>query len=271
MAHITLQRFTEVLDHLVRLAPTPSNPAGRHAVRDYLIGWFIRLGFDITEHGDDPASRVVIASRAGQGLRLGLCGHYDVEEAGEGWPTPPFELTQHEGRLLGRGVADNLGPLVLRLLVLEALGRDTPTAPLLWVLQGEEETGSPVAHALYPALPWPQVDLWIEETGYFERDGSQRFLARDLDATGQCVVDVLAAVARQARRGFAIHSRYLNKAFGESRCPFLTHLVAGQPYIALGPNDPDSRIHRDGESLALDNVGFAMAQFQALLTHFPDT
>lgn len=261
-----MQRFTEVLGHLVRLAPTPSNPAGRQAVREHLIDWLIRLGFDITEHGNDPASRVVIAFRAGQGLSLGLCGHYDVEEAGEGWPTPPFELTLQGGRLLGRGVADNLGPLVLRLLVLEALGRDTPTAPLLWVLQGEEETGSPVAHALYPTLPWPQVDLWVEETGYFERDGAQRFLARDLDAAGQCVVDALEAVARQAGRGFAIHPRYLNKAFGESRCPFLTHLVRRRPYVALGPNDPDSRIHHIGESLAPGNVRFAMAQFEILLT-----
>ena len=261
-----MQRFTEVLGHLVALAPTPSNPTGRQAVREYLIDWLVRLGFDTTEHGDDPASRVVIASRAGQGLRLGLCGHYDVEEAGEGWPTPPFELTVHGGRLLGRGVADNLGPLVLRLLVLEALGKDTPSPPLLWVLQGEEETGSPVAHALYPSLPWPQVDLWIEETGYFERDGTQRLLARDLDAAGQRVVDALEAVAQQTGRGFAVHQRYLNKAFGESRCPFLTHLVAGRPYIAIGPNDPDSRIHHIGESLAPDNIPFAMAQFEILLT-----
>lgn len=261
-----MQRFTEVLGHLVTLAPTPFNPAGRQAVREYLIDWLISLGFDTAEHGDDPASRVVIASRPGQGLRLGLCGHYDVEEAGDGWPTPPFELTQHGGRLLGRGVADNLGPLVLRLVVLEALGRDMPTAPLLWVLQGEEETGSPVAHALYPVLPWPQIDLWIEETGYFERDGAQRFLARDLDTAGQRVVDTLEASARQAGRGFEVHPRYLNKAFGQSRCPFLTHLVRGRPYVALGPNDPDSRIHHIGESLAPDNIRFAMAQFETLLT-----
>jgi cysteinylglycine-S-conjugate dipeptidase len=261
-----MQRFTEMLAHLVGLAPTPSNPAGRQAVREYMIGWLIRLGFDITEHGDDPTSQVVIASRGGKGLRLGLCGHYDVEEAGDGWSTPPFELTLQGGRLLGRGVADNLGPLVLRLLVLETLGRDTPTAPLLWVLQGEEETGSPVAHALYPTLPWPQIDLWIEETGYFERDGAQRFLARDLDAAGQRVVDALEIVARQTGRGFTIHPRYLNKAFGESCCPFLTHLVRGRPYVALGPNDPDSRIHHIGESLAPDNIRFAMAQFEILLT-----
>lgn len=261
-----MQCFTMRLGALVALAPTPSNPAGRQAVRTTLVQWLVRLGFDITEHGDDPASRVVVATRAGRGLRLGLCGHYDVEEAGEGWTTPPFELTRRDGRLLGRGTADNLGPLVLRLLTLERLGMQVPTAPLLWVLQGEEETGSPMAHALYPTLPLPAVDLWVEETGYVERDGAQRFLARDLDVAGQTVVNTLEAVARQEGRGFTIHPRHLNKAFGASRCPFLTHLVRGRPYIALGPNDPDSRIHRAGESLAPDHIRFAMTQFEKLLT-----
>jgi acetylornithine deacetylase/succinyl-diaminopimelate desuccinylase-like protein len=259
-----IERFVATLGELVELAPVPSNQEGRGAVCDRIVRWMEALGFTVNEFGGDRGRNVVVATRPGRGMRLGLCGHYDVEEAGEGWTSPPFTLTRRSSRLHGRGVADNLGPLVLRLLSLERMS--APTASLTFVLQGEEEVGSPLAHAMFPRLELPDVDLWVEETGYFERDGSQRLLARNLDERSAKVVAAIEAYASEAGRGGLRHDRYLNKAFGEARCPFLTHLVNRGPYIAVGPNDPESRIHQPDESLSLDNLPLAMTQFEELVT-----
>lgn len=47
--------------------------------------------------------------------QLAMIGHTDVVPTGEGWATNPLEVTRREGYLLGRGVIDDKGPLVLSL------------------------------------------------------------------------------------------------------------------------------------------------------------
>jgi len=43
---------------------------------------------------------------------VGILAHLDVVPAGNGWIYPPFELTETENRLYGRGVTDDKGPLM---------------------------------------------------------------------------------------------------------------------------------------------------------------
>ena len=61
-------------------------------------------------------------------------------------------------------MADNIGPFIQRLLIIEHTPVDLG---LVFVVQGEEEIGSPFADIMYPMLELPEVALWIEETGYF--------------------------------------------------------------------------------------------------------
>ncbi len=42
---------------------------------------------------------------------IGIVGHLDVVPAGDGWHYPPFDLTENEGYLYGRGILDNKGPI----------------------------------------------------------------------------------------------------------------------------------------------------------------
>src|SRR5215211_7670418 len=74
-------------------------------------------------------------------------GHYDVQPPDplDAWTSPPFEPQVRDGRLYGRGGADNKGQHLAQLLAMESLlatrGELPCTVKLL--LDGEEEIGSP--------------------------------------------------------------------------------------------------------------------------------
>lgn len=58
----------------------------------------------------------------GTGKELaGVLTHVDVVPAGEGWSTDPFELTLKDGKMFGRGVADDKGSAIVALYCLKAL------------------------------------------------------------------------------------------------------------------------------------------------------
>ncbi|MGB2583952.1 MAG: M20/M25/M40 family metallo-hydrolase [Dehalococcoidia bacterium] len=73
--------------------------------------------------------------------------HYDVQppEPLELWSSPPFEPTQYESNLRARGVSDNKGDIVARLLAIRAFQRvrGKPPVSVKFIIEGEEEIGSP--------------------------------------------------------------------------------------------------------------------------------
>ena len=73
--------------------------------------------------------------------------HYDVQppEPLELWSSPPFEPVQREGKLFARGVSDNKGNTVARLLALRAFRKTKRKLPISvkFLIEGEEEIGSP--------------------------------------------------------------------------------------------------------------------------------
>ncbi|MCB9779922.1 MAG: M20/M25/M40 family metallo-hydrolase [Alphaproteobacteria bacterium] len=243
---------------------TPAHSAGLDASGGAVAQALAELGFDVKRIRQPGAAPLLVAHRPGRGPHtIGLAAHYDVELAGDGWSHAPFSLTEDGGRLFGRGIADNLGPLWLRIEALRV--RQKPSPSLLWVIQGEEEIGSPFAHQRYPDLDLPPVDLWLEETGYFDLDGTQRLLAAHMTPDASKLLDAVAHLAAQDGRPVRVEDRYLNKAFGQNRCPFLTHLLRERPYLAVGPNDDLSQIHAPDESLPLSTLDLSVRQFWALL------
>jgi acetylornithine deacetylase/succinyl-diaminopimelate desuccinylase-like protein len=73
-----------------------------------------------------------------------LYAHHDVQPEGDptDWRTPPFVATEQDGRLYGRGVADDKGGFATHLAALRAFGGKPPIGVTVFV-EGEEEIGSP--------------------------------------------------------------------------------------------------------------------------------
>jgi acetylornithine deacetylase/succinyl-diaminopimelate desuccinylase-like protein len=75
-----------------------------------------------------------------------IYGHYDVqpEDPVGRWHSPPFQPTVRNGRLYGRGVSDDKGPMLIPIKVAEAFFATTGCLPLnvKFLIEGEEEIGS---------------------------------------------------------------------------------------------------------------------------------
>jgi len=138
----------------------------------------------------------------------------------------------------------------------------------VFVLQGEEEIASPFAMKIYPNLNLPPIDLWIEETGYFYRNGNHRIMALNINHKLENVFSAINELNSNENRDTKIRNRPLNKAFGNQGCPCLVHLLKDIPYIALGPNDDHSKIHGDDESMNPDLLDISARQILKALEVF---
>ncbi len=119
---------------------------------------YAQLGFadarlEITPDG----SQAVVGARLSAdpaAVTVLLYAHYDVQPPLDesAWRTPPFQLTEVDGRWYGRGAADCKGNIVMHLLALRALGDDIPVH-LKLVVEGSEEQGTGGLEAYVAANP----------------------------------------------------------------------------------------------------------------------
>ncbi|MGO2685098.1 MAG: dipeptidase [Microbacterium sp.] len=106
----------------------------------------LRAAVPGTDEYGQPAVLATRAARNGKPTIL-LYAHHDVQPPGDDalWETPPFEPTVRDGRLYGRGAADDKAGIMTHIASLralhEVLGDDLDLGISLFI-EGEEEYGS---------------------------------------------------------------------------------------------------------------------------------
>jgi acetylornithine deacetylase/succinyl-diaminopimelate desuccinylase-like protein len=140
----------EGLDDLLGALRIPSVSAHGQALDEsagYLVDVLQRDGWsaEVDEIDGNPIVLAEIGPREGPGPIL--YGHHDVQpvDPESAWETPPFAPTVRDGRLCGRGTADNKGQFFCHLFAVRALRRALGDVPgrVRLVLDGHEEIGSP--------------------------------------------------------------------------------------------------------------------------------
>jgi acetylornithine deacetylase/succinyl-diaminopimelate desuccinylase-like protein len=147
----------------------------------WLADAFRRAGLPVVEVWDTPGGPAVFAEWPSDdpgAPAVVVYGHHDVQPVDplELWQTPPFEPTVRGEELYARGAADDKGQLLFHLLGLRAhlaaTGRQAPAVHLKFLVEGEEESGSPNFEALLRAhrdrLACDVVV--VTDTGMFDRE-----------------------------------------------------------------------------------------------------
>ncbi len=137
------------LEDLVRIQSVWADPDRRdevHRSAQAVADLLTEAGFatvEIVSEGGAPA--VIARHPAPPGApTVLLYAHHDVQPEGEAaqWHSPPFEPTERDGRLYGRGSADDKAGIATHLAAFRAHGGTPPVGVTVFV-EGEEESGSP--------------------------------------------------------------------------------------------------------------------------------
>jgi cysteinylglycine-S-conjugate dipeptidase len=138
------------LDHLVRIPSVSADESYADQVwrsAEATASWLERSGLQGVRlldgvEGAHPAVFGATQGPAGTPTIL-LYAHHDVQPPGpnELWESPPFEPTEREGRLFGRGTADDKAGIAVHAAALDAWEGHPPVGVSVFI-EGEEEIGS---------------------------------------------------------------------------------------------------------------------------------
>ena len=147
-----VQRLAEWL-RIPSVSAQPQHAADCVAAAEWIRDELISMGFEASLR-QTPRHPVVVAHHKGtdpNAPRLLYYGHYDVQPADplELWTSPPFAPALVDGphgkRLVARGAVDDKGNSMTWIEAMRAWHRlaGGPPCPVVAVIEGEEEIGSP--------------------------------------------------------------------------------------------------------------------------------
>ena len=164
------------------------------------------LGFDTERFSLPGAPPLVIGDLKGKSPRtLVFYNHYDVQPVDplNEWKVEPFGGEVKDGRIYGRGVADDKGDLLARMHSIQTLQKRSKELPvsIKFVVEGEEEIGSPHLHQ-FVAKHGGRMngDICVWEGSDLAADGSPQFY---LGAKGLLYIEMTLETAARD-----LHSMY---------------------------------------------------------------
>jgi acetylornithine deacetylase/succinyl-diaminopimelate desuccinylase-like protein len=141
-------RFLDELFSLLRIPSISTRNQGITECAETLAGMMEQVGVSSQIFQTERHPVVLGQLRNPEASKtLLIYGHYDVQppEPLELWHSEPFEPEIREGRLYGRGTADDKGQLFAHLKAVEALlkVRGKTSSNVVFLFEGEEEISSP--------------------------------------------------------------------------------------------------------------------------------
>lgn len=136
------QDTIEILRRLVAFDTTSSG--SNLQLIEYVEDYLARFGIEGDRIANGSGTKANFIATLGDHEQGGiiLSGHSDVVPVvGQPWTTPPFELTERDGRLYGRGTSDMKAFLALSLAVVPHLAGRALTRPVHLAFSYDEEVG----------------------------------------------------------------------------------------------------------------------------------
>ncbi|MFT4929585.1 MAG: acetylornithine deacetylase/succinyl-diaminopimelate desuccinylase-like protein [Phenylobacterium sp.] len=261
------------LSALIAIRSMVGLAAENQQMLQWLSSTLVSIGFCCRIEGQDTTEQPLLvasftARKGSADKKLVLYNHYDVApvRANEPWKSQdPFVLQLIDGRLYGRGIADNKGPLYARIEALSkvvASGFELPN--ILWLIQGEEEIirGERVATKLMAAeIAQFAGNVFVEETGFFDIEQRQPLAFLWSPTLPANALTGWQPLLEQTLGSHRLEYRHLNKLNGVRSCPLLSNLPSKAVYIGFGPNDKLHQIHCKNESLDAERLQLYRQQF----------
>ncbi|MEZ4658043.1 MAG: M20/M25/M40 family metallo-hydrolase [Caldilineaceae bacterium] len=172
-----IQNFKPLITDYCRLESVAAQNRMMGATANWVEKLLQETGFETRQLPVEGAPNYVYGVLKGQSdFTLLLYNHYDVQPEApiELWESPPFEVTEKEGKLVARGICDNKAELIARICAIRAMQAAQGELPITikWIIEGEEEIGSPHFDAMtrqYGDLLQTDGALW--EGGGFNEKG----------------------------------------------------------------------------------------------------
>lgn len=173
------KKFLDTLKEAVAIPSVSTEGTGFEEMSGWLEDRLKKLGAEVSRLSVPGSPDALLGEiKGGAGARtLMIYDHYDVQPVDpiDLWESPPFEPTERDGRLYGRGATDNKGDLIARLCALESYKELLGDIPfnIKFFIEGEEESGSvhfeQICHKFSKEL---KSDDCVWEGGWFDLDGN---------------------------------------------------------------------------------------------------
>lgn len=166
------------------------------------INFMLKRANDFGLAGEQVTDESMHIQLGSKGKLCGILSHLDVVPAGNNWSVLPYSLTEKDGRLYGRGIADDKGAALVTLYCLRALkeegidGVNTPRA----IYGTSEECGMEDIDGYFEKMPVPDLSF-TPDSDYGICYAEKGILQIEVSTKGN-----LATVLSQLHSGKAINA-----------------------------------------------------------------
>lgn len=166
------------------------------------INFMLKRANDFGLTGEQVTDESMHIQLGSKGKLCGVLSHLDVVPAGNNWSVLPYSLTEKDGRLYGRGIADDKGAALVTLYCLRALKEDgiDGVNALRAIYGTSEECGMEDIDGYFEKMPVPDLSF-TPDSDYGICYAEKGILQIEVSTKGN-----LATVLSQLHSGKAINA-----------------------------------------------------------------